>query len=139
MFRKIVVSRQPTDGRRRRWYQSDYFDLFIWYIKHPDALDPGLRNEIVGMQLCYDTRGRQRALEWHKQRGFTHHRVSKPSDSMVDHGAGSAALNVGGDLDIDQVLPRFVRHGSSLPPIVRDFVMARLADYARERNLDGAA
>jgi len=34
MFREITVSKQATDGPKRRWYQSDYFDLFIFYFRH---------------------------------------------------------------------------------------------------------
>lgn len=134
MFREIKVSRQPEDGRKRRWYQSDYFDLFVWYIKHPDRIEPRQRREFVTMQLCYDTGGRQRALEWSKARGFRHHRVDKAADSLSDHGAGAAELVAGGQFDSDRVLPRFMNDAQSLPPIVRDFVLERLADYARSQD-----
>lgn len=138
MFREIKVSRQPEDGRRRRWYQSDYFDLFVWYIKHEDRRDPRERREFVTMQLCYDTGGRQRALEWSKARGFRHHRVDKASDSLSDHGAGAAELVAGGDFDSERVLPRFMQDAAALPPIVRDFVLERLAVYARDRRQAGS-
>lgn len=131
MFREIKISRQPTDGRKKRWYQSDYFDLFVWYVKHEDRTAPRERREFVTMQLCYDTGGRQRALEWSKARGFLHHRVAKDSDSLSDHGAGAAELRAGGEFDSDRVLPRFMQQAPTLPPIVREFVLERLADYAK--------
>lgn len=132
MFREIRVTRQPEDGRKRRWYQSDYFDLFVWYVKHPSE-EPG-RREFVAMQLCYDRDRRQRTLEWNKSRGFYHHRVVKASDSLADHGAGVAELVAGGDFDADAVLPRFMNDSAGLPPLVRAFVLETLTRYARENG-----
>jgi len=134
MFREIRVTRQPTDGRKRRWYQSDYFDLFVWYVKHEDGRTPEHRREFVGMQLCYDITSRQRTLEWHAQRGFAHHRVDKASDSMTDHGAAAAELIAGGRFDADVVLPRFMKDAGSLPPLVRDFVIHKLVLYAKAQQ-----
>ncbi len=136
MFREIKLSKQPDDGRKKRWYQSEYFDLFVWYIKHEELRDPKQRREFVTMQLCYDTSGRQRALEWSKARGFLHHRVDKASDSLSDHGAGSAGLVAGGQFDVDRVLPRFMQDAGNLPPIVREFVLECLALYAQTLTFD---
>lgn len=134
MFREIRVTKQPGDGRKRRWYQSDYFDLFVWYVKHDAERAPDRRREFVGMQLCYDITSRQRTLEWHKTRGFVHHRVDKASDSLTDHGAAAAELIAGGRFDAEVVVPRFMKEAGSLPPLVRDFVIDKLVLYAREQQ-----
>lgn len=135
MFREIKVSKQATDGPKRRWYQSDYFDLFIFYYRHSQRADVKADREFVGMQLCYDIRRKQRTLEWKKEGGFSHHRVVKGGgDTMTDHGASAALLEQGGDFDADAVVDRFMRESTSLPPIVRQFVLQKLAEYAQPNS-----
>ena len=132
MFREITVSKQANEGPKRRWYQSDYFDLFIFYFRHSERADVKADREFVGMQLCYDIRRKQRTLEWKKDGGFSHHRVVKGGDTMADHGASAALLEQGGDFDAHSVVDRFVRESGSLPPIIRQFVMQKLAEYAQQ-------
>ena len=132
MFREITVSKQANEGPKRRWYQSDYFDLFIFYFRHSERADVKADREFVGMQLCYDIRRKQRSLEWKKEGGFSHHRVVKGGDTMADHGASAALLEQGGDFDAHSVVDRFMRESSgSLPPIIRQFVLQKLAEYAQ--------
>ena len=132
MFREITVSKQANEGPKRRWYQSDYFDLFIFYFRHSERADVKADREFVGMQLCYDIRRKQRTLEWKKDGGFSHHRVVKGGDTMADHGSSAALLEQGGDFDANSVVDRFVRESGSLPPIIRQFVMQKLAEYAQQ-------
>ena len=132
MFREITVSKQATEGPKRRWYQSDYFDLFIFYFRHSVRADVKADREFVGMQLCYDIRRKQRTLEWKKDGGFSHHRVVKGGDTMADHGASASLLEKGGDFDADTVVDRFMRESTTLPPIVRQFVLQKLAEYAQQ-------
>jgi len=136
VFREITVSKQADKGPKRRWYQSEYFDLFIFYYRHGERADAGADREFVGLQLCYDIRRNQRTLEWKKESGFSHHRVSKGADTLSDHGASSSLLEKGGDFDANAVLGRFMKESEGLPGIVRKFVMARLADYARSTGLN---
>lgn len=134
MFREITVSKQANEGPKRRWYQSEYFDLFIFYFRHSERADVKADREFVGMQLCYDIRRKQRTLEWKKDGGFTHHRVVKGGDTMADHGASAALLEQGGDFDADSVVDRFMRASGSLPPIIRQFVLQKLAEYAQQNS-----
>ena len=133
MFREITVSKQANEGAKRRWYQSDYFDLFIFYFRHSARADVKADREFVGMQLCYDIRRKQRTLEWKKEGGFSHHKVVKGGgDTMSDHGASASLLEPGGDFDAASVVDRFMRESTTLPPIIRQFVLQKLADYAQE-------
>ncbi len=132
MFREITVSKQANEGPKRRWYQSDYFDLFVFYFRHSERADVKADREFVGMQLCYDIRRKQRTLEWKKEGGFSHHRVVKGGDTMADHGSSAALLEQGGDFDAHTVVDRFMRESAgSLPPIIRQFVLQKLAEYAQ--------
>ena len=132
MFREINVSKQAESGPKRRWYQSDYFDLYVFYIRHSERADKYADREFVGMQLCYDIRHNQRTLEWKKDDGFSHHAVSKGGgDTLSDHGASSALLRKGGIFDSAKVIDRFMQDSSTLPGLVKTFVLKRLAEYAK--------
>ena len=139
MFREIVVSKQPDTGPKRRWYQSDYFDLFVFYYRHSERADAKADREFVGVQLCYDIRRNQRTFEWQKDNGFSHHRVAKGSDTLSDHGASASLLEKGGEFDASAVLGRFMREGEGLPPLVRKLVMEKFTEYALEQKQKAAA
>ena len=39
MFREITITKQAEGhGPKRRWYQSDYFDLYVFYFRHSHRL-----------------------------------------------------------------------------------------------------
>ena len=139
MFREITVSKQPETGPKRRWYQSDYFDLFVFYFRHSERADSKADREFVGVQLCYDIRRNQRTFEWQKDNGFSHHRVAKGGDTLSDHGASASLLEKGGEFDANAVLERFMREAEGLPPIVRKLVMEKFTEYGREQKLKAAA
>ncbi|HEY4372810.1 MAG TPA: hypothetical protein VGN52_12860 [Burkholderiales bacterium] len=132
MFREITVTKQAESGPKRRWYQSDYFDLFVFYYRHSERADVHAEREFVAIQLCYDIRRKQRSLEWKKESGFSHHRVDKGGDTLDDHGASASLLEKGGEFDANAVIGRFMRESEGLPPLVRKLVMEKLAEYARE-------
>lgn len=148
MFREINISKQSEGGPKRRWYQSDYFDLYIFYVRHSERSDKYADREFVGMQLCYDIRRNQRTLEWKKVEGFAHHVVKKGGgDTLSDHGASAALLQKGGEFDAAKVVDRFMSDSGGLPGIVKTFVLQKLAEYARlhplapptQQELDAAA
>ena len=133
MFREITVAKQAENGPKRRWYQSEYFDLFVFYYRHSERADAKADREFVGIQLCYDIRRNQRTLEWKKETGFSHHRVNKGADTLSDHGASASLLEKGGEFDANAVINRFMRESEGLPPLVRTLVMEKLAEYARTK------
>ncbi len=131
MFREITISKQAESGPKRRWYQSDYFDLYIFYIRHSERADKHADREFVGLQLCYDIRRNQRTLEWKKADGFSHHAVKKGGDTLSDHGASAALLQKGGTFDAAKVIDRFMTDSGSLPGQVKTFVLKKLTEYAK--------
>ena len=132
MFREITITK-PADegGPKRRWYQSDYFDLYIFYFRHSERADKHADREFTGLQLCYDIRRNQRTLEWKKGSGFSHLAVSKGgNDTLSDHGASAALMQQGGQFEADKVVDRFMQDAPALPGQVRNFVLQKLAEYA---------
>ncbi|HXD50298.1 MAG TPA: hypothetical protein VN689_00305, partial [Burkholderiales bacterium] len=107
-------------GLKRRWYQDEFFDLYTWHA--PDGA-------LVSFQLCYDVRGRERALAWHREHGFTH--------SKIDGGDGGPVTNmtpllVGtGRFPHRLVRERFLRHATALDDATRNFIIDKMREYGR--------
>lgn len=115
MFQEIRNVRQEPGPGRRRWFESDRFDLVVW-------LEPDER--IAGFQLCYDFGRGEHALTWREGAGFAH--------SAVDTGSASPFKNCTPILVADGVVPWddvaacFAARSATLEPALRDFVRERL-------------
>jgi len=120
MLREIPGVRQDRPGLRRRWYQDEFFDLYTW---HAPA------GTLVSFQLCYDVRGRERALSWHQQHGFSHHKID-----AADEFAGqpkTPLLIADGRFPHRLVRERFARHALPLDAATRDFITDKMREYGR--------
>lgn len=106
MFREINDVKQEPAGRRR-WFEADGIELVVWLGEEP-------ANDVTGFQLCYEFRGREYALTWRADAGFTH--------SKVDTGDGTPLRNETPVLEPDQSIPwalitqRFDANSRSLEP-----------------------
>jgi hypothetical protein len=123
MLREILNIRQTEPGVTRRWFQSDYFDLFTW---------AGEDGEISMIQLCYDLRRRERALTWKREIGFFHDGVDD-GEGSGPHGTGGNAtpiLVTNGPFAAEAVNARFMRESADLPIEVRKVVLAKLHEFA---------
>jgi hypothetical protein len=120
--REIRGVDQRDPQRVKRWFQDDYFDLYVWQDR---------AGEPRRFQLCYerDTR-RERALEWQHGIGFQHLTVRQRY-------GGSPGRDHSGDMALDGVLPyvalqdRFAAAAQNLPPELRRFIEEKLTEYAR--------
>ena len=122
MLREIRGVDQRDPQRTKRWFQDEYFDLFVWQDR---------AGEPQRFQLCYDrdTR-RERALEWQRGRGFQHL-------SVRQRYGGFPGRDQSGDMALDGVMPyvalkdRFAAAARSLPPELARFIEEKLTEYAR--------
>jgi len=122
MLREIRGVEQRNPQLKRRWFQDEYFDLYVWQDN---------AGEVLRFQLCYerDTR-RERALEWQSGRGFQHL-------SVRQRYGGSPGRDQSGDMALDGVMPyvalkdRFAAAARSLPPELARFIEEKLTEYAR--------
>ena len=88
MLREIRGVEQRNPQRTRRWFQDDYFDLYLWQDR---------AGEVLRFQLCYERDSpRERALEWERRRGFQHLRVRQRYGSFPgrDHSGDMALYGV---------------------------------------------
>lgn len=118
MLKEISGVRQDDPKVIRRWFQDDYFDLFVWQSR-------GAR--ITGFQLCYDIPGLQRVLSWHERSGFSHDRIdtgeATPERNMTP------ILVADGRPPIEEVLANFTRRSPAVDPDVREFISRKLQEY----------
>lgn len=122
MFREIPDVIQDDPSCRRRWFQDDYFDLFV--------LEAG--GELAAFELCYDIRSNERALAWGRDRGYFHDGETSDGDFI------GAQLASGDPLEADPIIARFERAAAGLPEGLRLALTERLREYALQ-NAEGFA
>ncbi|HEY6721352.1 MAG TPA: hypothetical protein VI363_06915 [Burkholderiales bacterium] len=120
LLREVLIVEQKDPALKRRWFESDYFDLFIWQ---------NLDGAFVRFQLCYDVELNERALIWNGSDGFYH--------DGVDHGERDGRMQApifvrDGKFDSGAVVPRFEQESVEMPAEVRDFVLARMREHLIE-------
>ena len=124
MLREIKNVKQSDPRFTRRWFQSEFFELFVW-----SGLDGGIKT----FQLCYDLRRRERALTWKEGFGFFHDGVDDGESGDATGGHNQSGLLTGasrGPFDAEKVNARFMRESADLPIELRSFVITRLHEYA---------
>lgn len=123
---------KADNGLRRRWFEDDYFDLIVWC----DTVAPG---EIVRFQLCYDKRGRERALTWQQGLGFAHEAVDTGEAGPWDYRAPVLTKRAG--RDAHEPLPPelhalFAARSAHIERTLAEFIRLKLAECVRDA-LDG--
>ena len=115
MLREIANVGQNEPGLLKHWYESDFFDLYLW---RRDT-------EFVHMQLCYNrNRPDECAISWKEGAGLFHDGVDAVRRTETP------LLETGGAFDAERVNARFLRESVDLPIEVRKFVLAKLHDFA---------
>jgi hypothetical protein len=71
VLREITNLKQERGAGRRRWFESEGFDLVVWL---------GADDLVTGFQICYDFGRGEHALTWRPESGFAHHAVD-PGDA----------------------------------------------------------
>ena len=120
MLREIPHVRQDKPCLKRRWYQDEFFDLYTWH--SPDGA-------LASFQLCYDVRGRERALSWHRDNGFSHNKIDAGDGGRL--GRMSPILVGAGQFPHRLVRQRFAAEAAILDAPTRDLISAKMREYGR--------
>jgi hypothetical protein len=84
---------------------------------------------LQGFQLCYAKLGKERALRWSPEAGFSHEGVDAPEDKP---GRSMSALFVAdGVFDASNVSTIFENAALEMPAKFKNFVLERIRDYGR--------
>jgi hypothetical protein len=119
MLREIARVRQDAPDVKRRWFQDDYFDLFLWCTRS---------GEITAFQLAYDKRGAERVLSWDARRGYLHSAIDS-GDGERRPLSGTPLLIAAGRFPKSRVLTEFDARTRELEPAMRDFVRDKALRY----------
>ena len=119
MLHEITIARPPENDLRKRWFQDDYFDLFIWFDAH---------DTIQSVQLCYDRLRNEHTFTWRREYGFQHARIEDGESSPVRNRAPLMVMN--GPFPLENVRQRFLASCPTLEPGLSPFVVQLLDQYA---------
>jgi len=119
-LREISGVRQDEPQTMRRWFHSDYFDLFVW--QAPDG-------EVMSFQLCYGIDTSERALVWRREIGFFHDGVDFTEGRMSR--SGSPQSEGEEPFPATAVAARFAREAEGVPNEIRNFIITRIREFGR--------
>ena len=117
MLKEIRNVRQEKGAGRRRWFESEGFELVVWY----DAA-----GDCDGFQVCYDFGRGEHALTWRPKSGFAHNRIDQGDDSLRGNKM-TPILVPAGVVPWSQIVRLFGERGVGLESGLREWVSARLA------------
>jgi hypothetical protein len=123
VLREITGVRQDSAEVRRRWFQDDYLDLFVWTNR---------RGELVAFQLAYDRFGDEHLLEWQCERGYLHRRVDD-GRTAGQWGRDAPLLALGKRFPKYRVVTAFGARSAGLPTPIRGAVHDRLRAFNNAR------
>ena len=114
MLKEIKHISQIPGEKKRRWFTSKYFDLFVFYEN----------GEIVEFQLSYNKSENEKIILWSKKEGFSHQGVDqgehpgkvKRSPIIVPDGIFQKTL----------VLEKFIKESQDIDRDVANFVIQKL-------------
>jgi hypothetical protein len=124
MLREINAVLQDQPGLLRRWFQDDYFDLFVWL--GPDHV-------LRAFQLAYQRTLDERVLEWSSESGFVHSRVD--SGEQRPNANRTPLLVNGGPCPVRMIARQFDSRSKDLEAPLRDAILAKLRYARRLRRL----
>lgn len=107
-----------SSGDLRRWFEDEYFDLFVWQND---------QNKITAFQLCYDRLGKERAISWYSSKGFYHYYVDGGEQSSHKN-MTPIFLSKSVSWD-DNVIPLFTQASQHIDVQIKAFILDKLHDY----------
>lgn len=113
--------KQHEGEPHRRWFMDDYWDLYVW------TEDDG---SISAFQLCYGKPYGERALDWHKTRGYRHSKVSESTGGRLGPSMDAPLLVQDGVFDIAAVARRFSRDSEDIDPEIRNFIHGKILEFS---------
>jgi hypothetical protein len=118
MLREISAVRQDRADLRRRWFQDDYFDLFVWV---------STDGSVAAFQLAYDRSGKERVLGWDRDAGYLHRQVDGGEESVFQK--MTPLLTRAGRFPRLEVIAQFDARSPGLEEGIRRFVRDKAARY----------
>ncbi|MCX6951007.1 MAG: hypothetical protein NTV51_02295 [Verrucomicrobia bacterium] len=116
MLKEIRNLRQERGPGRRRWFESDGFELVVW---------ENAAGASEGFQICYDLGTGEHALTWRPDVGFAHHAVDPGDETPLSN--QTPILIRDGAVPWPEIERLFGERGVTLERRMREWVGTRLA------------
>lgn len=101
-----------------RWFQDEYFDLYVW--TNPSG-------GITGFQLCYDRLGNESAITWQSRSGFSHEKIDPGDQNPLKNMTPILVQN--GIFPRGKIVERFKASSKRINTDIAGFVMKQLLEY----------
>jgi len=124
MLIELSKTRKHKNEDYNRWFSDKYFDLIVWY--------DSAKTMIVGFQLCYDKLGQERALTWHKDRGYTHNKIDD-GEGLPGQSKMSPILVNDGIFSKDIIKETFKWESRQIDAKIADFVYETIDRYPNNK------
>ena len=111
------VRQEPNAPGRRRWFESDGFDLVVWH---------GADGAVTGFQICYRTMHGEFALTWRDGAGFAHDAVDEGDTGPTKN--QTPILVPDGRAPWAMLARTFGERSATLEPTLRALVAGKLAE-----------
>jgi len=118
---EIKNVKQERGAGRRQWFESDGFELVVWF-------DPAGRAS--GFQICYDFGRGEHALTWRPGVGFAHAAVDQGDDWHAGSKQSPVLVSNGNSIPWGDIAHVFDERGDSLDPDLRQLIHDKLAEKA---------
>jgi hypothetical protein len=120
MLKEYTQVRQIPGERKRRWFSSAEFDLFVW-----------LNNDgsIAGFELCYDKGHSEHSITWHSDTGFSHMAVDDGENRPGKYKATPIHI-ADGYFDVKRVYTVFKSESQALPDEIANLVLQVLETHS---------
>jgi hypothetical protein len=116
-----VKFEEPQPGQpHHRWFQSDYFDVYLWYDEE---------GALCRLQLCYDRYGDEHAFTWEREVNRLIHNAVGGGERFFGHG-NTALLETAKRLPPDLLVDRFRAASESLTEAVREPILRVIANVS---------
>lgn len=117
MLREIRNLRQERGGGRRRWFESDGFELVVWQDK---------AGAWEGFQVCYDFGLGEHALTWRPGVGFAHSSIDPGDETPFSNMTPILVPN--GAVPWAEIGKLFGERSEGIDAELRELVLRRLAE-----------
>jgi hypothetical protein len=121
MLQEIYVA-QKEEGVFRRWFESEYFELIVWYSLTDKT--------ISGFQLCYERFGNEHSLTWQRGFGYSHNRIDDGRSSYKHPSTPILAMD--GHFPAADILVKFVDECGSIDEAVSRIVTGKIVEFMQQ-------
>ncbi len=122
MMRESNKVKQVENEPHRRWFWDEFFDLLVW----EEA------GRITGFQLRYQSPDGPRVLTWQLGGRCVHQQIDEGDDELTPFDM-TRLLVRDGVFDHAAVRDTFRQRSAEIDPIVAEFVLEHMHEFARTR------